>query len=30
MEEIWKVFKNRKDKKHPHASVWEISNLGRV
>lgn len=30
MEEIWRVFKNKKDKKHPYASTWEVSNLGRV
>lgn len=29
MEE-WKIFRNLKDKKHPYASVWEISNYGRV
>lgn len=29
MEE-WRIFRNLKDKKHPYASCWEISNKGRV
>lgn len=30
MEEQWKIFRNKKDKKHPYASIWEVSNLGRI
>ncbi|MDE5758230.1 MAG: HNH endonuclease [Allobaculum sp.] len=28
--EIWKTFKHAKDKKHPYASKWEVSNFGRI
>lgn len=28
--EIWKVFRNLKDKKHPYASVWEVSTEGQI
>lgn len=30
MDEIWKVFKDSKDKKHPYASTWEVSNTGLI
>ena len=30
MVEEWKVFRFRRDDKHPYASKWEVSNLGRV
>lgn len=30
MEEQWKVFRNKKDKKHPYASVWEVSTFGNI
>lgn len=30
MEEKWKVFRNLKDKKHPYASIWEVSSYGRI
>lgn len=30
MNEVWKVFRNKKDKRHPYASVWEVSNKGRI
>ena len=30
MKEIWKVFRDLKDDKHPYASTWEISTLGNV
>lgn len=29
MEE-WKVFRDLRDKKHPYASVWEVSTYGRI
>lgn len=29
-KEIWIVFKNKKDLRHPYASVWEVSNYGRI
>lgn len=28
--EEWAVFKNAKDKKHPYASCWEVSNRGNI
>lgn len=28
--EIWKIFRNLKDVKHPYASCWEVSNYGRI
>lgn len=28
--EVWKVFRDKRDKKHPYASIWEVSNLGRI
>lgn len=28
--EVWAVFKNAKDKKHPYASCWEVSNKGNI
>lgn len=28
--EKWKIFRNLKDKKHPYASIWEISSCGRI
>ena len=28
--EQWKVFRNLKDKKHPYASIWEVSSWGRI
>jgi hypothetical protein len=28
--EEWVVFKNAKDKNHPYASCWEVSNKGRI
>lgn len=30
MEEIWKVFKDKRDRNHPYASIWEVSNLGNI
>ena len=30
MEEQWKVFRNKKDDKHPYAAVWEVSNFGNI
>lgn len=30
MIEEWKIYKCKKDKNHPYASVWEISSYGRV
>ena len=30
MEEQWKIFRNLKDNKHPYASIWEVSNFGRI
>ena len=30
MREIWKVFRDLKDDKHPYASTWEVSNLGNI
>lgn len=30
MEEQWKVFKDKRDKRHPYASVWEVSSLGNI
>lgn len=30
MEEKWVVFRNLKDKKHPYASIWEVSTYGRI
>ena len=30
MRETWKTFRDLKDKKHPYASKWEVSNKGRI
>ena len=30
MKEEWKTFRYLKDKKHPYASKWEVSNKGRI
>lgn len=30
MNEEWKIFRNRRDKRHPYASIWEVSNMGRI
>lgn len=30
MKEEWKIFRDLKDKKHPYASTWEVSNKGRI
>lgn len=30
MDEIWKTFRHRVDKRHPYASKWEVSNKGRI
>ena len=30
MQEQWKIFRYLKDDKHPYASKWEVSNLGRI
>ena len=30
MEEQWKIFRYLRDDKHPYASKWEVSNLGRI
>ena len=30
MKEQWKVFRNLKDNKHPYASIWEVSNFGKI
>ena len=28
--EVWRIFRNLKDKNHPYASVWEVSSYGRI
>lgn len=30
MKEDWKIFRNKQDDKHPYASIWEVSNFGRI